>query len=400
MLLVTFALLLGVTVASETFFEEKFDTIEWESRWVHSKWKGSNGPAGKFEWSAGDWYADEKEQRGLRTPKNMNYHSISAKMAKPFSNRGRDLVVQFSVKHEAQEFSFCGGGYIKLLGSDFDQAAFGGPTPYKIMFGPDICGYDVARIHLIFNWKGDNLLRRPDIGLEYDDKNEFTHLYTLVLKPDNTYAVYLDLKEKSSGSLHDHWDFPNRTHNDPSDAKPRDWVDVQKMDDPSKTKPDDWVDEQRIRDPTAERPSEWDEDEDGVWEAPMIDNPKYKGAWFPQQIDNPLYKGEWRPRQLENPDFVEEVYPFDDIGGVGFELWTVNKGSIFDNILVCDSFEHAKSVGEELKKVFAKEKDAKKAWEKANGKDKDKDTDSSSAGVGGDEDDDDETPEEMSKAEL
>merc|ERR1711948_50589 len=98
---------------------------------------------------------------------------------------------------------------------------------------------------------------------DYDDKNEHSHLYTLVVKPDNTYQVYLDLKQKSSGSLHEHWDFPNKTHDDPADKKPQDWVDEKRIDDPAKTKPADWVDEQRIRDPEAEKPAEWDEEEDG-----------------------------------------------------------------------------------------------------------------------------------------
>eukprot|EP00932_Pfiesteria_piscicida_P008976 SRR837773.19597.p1 GENE.SRR837773.19597~~SRR837773.19597.p1 ORF type:complete len:400 (-),score=166.39 SRR837773.19597:7-1206(-) len=354
--------------AAEVFFEESFRDADWETRWVHSTWKGGNGPAGKFEWSAGNWFADEDEQKGLRTPNNMNYHGISSKLSRPFSTRGKTLVLQFSVKHESQEFSFCGGGYIKLLSTDFDQAKFGGKTPYKVMFGPDICGYDVARIHAILTYQDKNLLREPDIRLEYDDKNEYTHLYTLVIKPDNTYQVLFDLKERAAGSLHEHWAFPNRTRDDPADKKPQDWVDVKRIDDPAKKKPQDWVDARRIRDPEASQPAEWDVDEDGIWESPMIDNPKYKGEWFPEKIDNPLYKGDWRPRQLANPDFVEDVYPLDDVGGIGFELWTVNKGSIFDNILLCDSLEHAKSVGERLLGVFAKEKDAKKAWLKANGK--------------------------------
>ena len=46
-------------------------------------------------------------------------------------------------------------------------------------FGPDLCSYDVSRIHLIFNKAGENLLKTDEIKLEYDDKNEFTHLYTL-----------------------------------------------------------------------------------------------------------------------------------------------------------------------------------------------------------------------------
>lgn len=379
-----------LAAVAEVYFEERFADADWETRWVHSTWKGGNGPAGKFEWSAGQWFTDEAEQKGLMTPKNMHYHSISAKLPKPFSSRGKDLVVQFSVKHERQEFSFCGGGYIKLLGNDFDQDKFGGGTPYKVMFGPDICGYDIARIHAIFTWQKKNLLRQPDIALDYEDKNEHSHMYTFVVKPDNTYSVYLDLKEKASGSLHEHWDFPNKTRDDTTDKKPADWIDERRIDDPTKTKPVDWVDEQRVRDPEAEKPSEWDEEEDGIWESPMVDNPNYKGAWFPEKIDNPAYKGEWKPRQLGNPDYVEDVYALGDIGGVGFELWTVNRGSIFDNILLCDSFDHAKSVAEPLLKLFSQEKEAKQAHDKATGKKKDKDVKTPAAPEDDDDDDDSE----------
>lgn len=380
---------------AEVFFEERFDDDEWDkTRWVHSAWKGGNGPASKFQLSKGQWHADEKVNRGIYTPSNMGYHGISAKLAKPFSSKGKDLVLQFSVKHEEHKYSFCGGGYIKLLGSEFDQTQFGGGTPYKIMFGPDLCGYDVARIHLIFTWQGKNLLRTEDIKIEYDEKNEFTHLYTLVVKPDNTYEVYLDMKEKAKGSLHDHWDFPNKTSDDLTDKKPADWVEEKKIDDPAQKKPSDWVDEKRVRDPEATVPEEWDEDEDGQWEAPMIDNPKYKGAWTTTQVDNPAYKGEWVPKQLDNPEFVEEVYSYDDIGAVGYELWTVNRGSIFDNILVTDSFEHAKTVADEVFTPFVeKEKEVKKEWEAKHGPKKKKGDDDAPPG-GEDEDDDEDVPKE------
>jgi len=393
----------GVACATaEVFFEESFDDESWEKRWVHSTWKGANGPSGKFELSSGKWHADDKVNKGIRTPENMKYHSVTAKLAKPFSSKGKNLVVQFSVKHETQETSFCGGGYIKLMGSDIDQANFGGDTPYKIMFGPDICGYDVARIHTIFNWKGENLLRNEDIKLGYDDKNAHTHLYTLVVKPDNTYEVYFDLQEKAKGSLHAHWNFPNKTADDAKDKKPADWVDTTRMDDPAKTKPADWVTDQKIRDPEAGKPSEWDDDEDGSWEAPMIDNPAFKGAWIAEQIDNPAYKGEWKPKQLENPDYVEDVHTFDDIGSVGFELWTVNLGSIFDNILVTDSFEHAKAVGEKVfKALVVKEKEAKTAWDKANGKgDSAGSADAPAGGAGGEDDDDDDDSEAGAKGDV
>ena len=33
-------------------------------------------------------------------------------------------------KHEKKDTSFCGGGYLKLLGADLDQKNFGGDSPY------------------------------------------------------------------------------------------------------------------------------------------------------------------------------------------------------------------------------------------------------------------------------
>merc|ERR1712137_1345689 len=66
---------------------------------------------------------------------------------------------------------------------------------------------------------------------------------------------------------------------DPDDKKPSDWVDSGMMDDPDDKKPDDWVTEKRIVDSAAKKPDDWDDEEDGEWEAPMIDNPEYKGEW-------------------------------------------------------------------------------------------------------------------------
>merc|ERR1719199_1040200 len=112
-------------------------------------------------------------------------------------------------------------------------------------------------------------------------------------------------------------------------------------------------------------------------------------------IDNPEYKGEWGAKQIDNPAYVQDVYAYDDVGAVGFELWTVNKGSIFDNILVTDSWDHAKTVGEEVKKVIDKEKDAKKAHDKATGKDSAAST--PPAGKEDDDDDDDDDSVDLDK---
>ena len=82
------------------------------------------------------------------------------------------------------------------------------------------------------------------------------------------------------------------------------------MDDPDDKEPEDWVTDEKVKDPEASKPDGWDDEEDGEWEAPMIDNPDYKGAWRAKRIDNPAYKGEWKAKQLDNPDFVKDVYGY------------------------------------------------------------------------------------------
>ncbi len=351
-------------VSSTTYLYDDFSSVEaFEKDWIQSKWK-SESDMGKWALTSGDWYGDKEINQGMQTSQDAKFYAISKKIEPSFSNKGKDLVVQFSVKNEKKGSSFCGGGYIKLLPKGTDQEKFGGDSPYFIMFGPDICGYDVSRVHLIFNHEGKNLLRKKDIKLEYADKDEFTHLYTLVVSPDNSYKVYFDLKERASGNLHDgDWDFPPKEIDDPTDKKPADWVDQKKIPDPSDVKPEGYDDvPEKIVDPEAKKPEDWDDNEDGTWEPPMIDNPAFKGEWKQKMMDNPAYKGEWKAKTIANKDFKENVSTFDDIGVVGFELWVVNSGSIFDNIYIGDSFKEAEELAA---KTFLKAQEPEKAAKKA-----------------------------------
>jgi len=360
------ALALAAAASAEVYFEESFDG-DWEKRWVVGAPPGKE--AGKWAVTPGKWFHDEEVNKGLATTEDMRFYSISAKMAKKSTSKKKELVVQFSAKYEAHQYAFCGGGYIKLLPDGLKQKTFGGDDEYHIMFGPDLCGYDVSHIHTIFNHKGENLLKTDKISLEYSDKNEYTHLYTLHLKPDGTYEVFFDLESKAKGKLVDDWDFPNPTKDDPDDKKPSDWVDETMIDDPEDKKPDGWDDiPAQIPDPDASKPEDWDDEDDGEWEPPLIDNPDFKGEWTAKQIDNPAYKGEWSPKQIKNPDYEEGVQlaAYDSMY-VGFELWIVNNGTIFDNILVTDDLEYAKKQGEELWRPTSKaEKDIKEKWDKEN----------------------------------
>lgn len=82
-----------------------------------------------------------------------------------------------------------------------------------------------------------DLLNRAFMLFFQDD--EFTHLYTLILRPDQTYEVKINNEKVESGSLEEDWDFlPPKKIKDPEAKKPEDWDDRAKIDDPEDTKPE------------------------------------------------------------------------------------------------------------------------------------------------------------------
>merc|ERR1711962_1481162 len=356
MKLILLCALLGIAFADPTvYFKEEFGE-GWEDRWVVSKHKSD---LGKFVLSAGKFYGDAEKDKGIKTSQDARFYGLSAKFDK-FSNEGKNLVIQFSVKHE-QNID-CGGGYVKVFSSELDQTKMHGESPYNIMFGPDICGPGTKKVHVIFGYKGKNLLIKKDIRCKDD---VFTHLYTLIVKPDNTYIVKIDNEKVESGDLEADWDF----------LAPK-----------------------KIPDPDAKKPDDWDDEMDGEWEPPMIDNPEYQGEWKPKQIDNPEYKGKWVHPEIDNPEYEanDKLYKYSDFGVIGFDLWQVKSGTIFDNVLITDSVEYAEEHGKEtwgktkepekkMKEAQDEEDRKKREEEEKNNKDDEESKD---------DDDDEEEPED------
>jgi calreticulin len=335
---------------AEVYLEEDFSG-DWESRWVQSKAKDG---LGAMKVSAGKYYGDEEAAKGLQTSQDAKFYGIST-TNKEFSNDGKTLVIQFSVKHE-QDID-CGGAYLKL--GAFDQEKFEGSSEYNIMFGPDICGSSTKKTHVIFNYKGKNLDKKKEVRAESDT---LSHLYTLIVKPDNTYEVQIDMNKVDSGTLEDGWSFLEpKEIRDPDEKKPTDWVDEAEIDDPEDKKPDGYDDiPAKIADPKATKPDDWDDESDGTWEAPQIDNPDYKGAWKAKRIKNPAYKGVWEAKLIANPKYAadDKLYSYPKFSTVGIDVWQVKSGTIFDNILMTDDVEYAKAHGE---KTWKAGKDAEKA---------------------------------------
>ena len=109
----TIAAILGLAtvVSAEVFLHETFSDGEgWKDRWTASEHRED---LGKLEVAPGKWFADESYNAGLRITEDYRFYATSTKIPKPFSNKDKDLVIQFDVKNE-QDID-CGGSYLKVI---------------------------------------------------------------------------------------------------------------------------------------------------------------------------------------------------------------------------------------------------------------------------------------------
>ncbi|KAE8746555.1 hypothetical protein FOCC_FOCC006789 [Frankliniella occidentalis] len=375
-------------------FAENFDDIQaFKKNWVLSEAKkeGIDEDIAKYD---GVWEIEPPVRDGLGGDLGLvlkskaKHAAISSRLKKTFHFHDKPLVVQYEVL--LQEGQECGGSYLKLIAVDSttnDLRNFHDKTPYSIMFGPDKCGND-HKLHFIFRHKNpkngtfeEKHCSKPKERLEEPFKDKQPHLYTLIIRPDNTFQISVDHKIVKEGSLLE--DFtpavnPPAEIDDPNDKKPADWDETEKIPDPdarkpadwdetapaqipdpTATKPEGWLDHEpdMIPDPNAEKPDDWDNEMDGDWEAPLIpnpacekaagcgkwsppliNNPEYKGKWRAPLVPNPNYQGRWKPRRIANPDFFEDKSPFrmTSISAVGFELWSMSNMILFDNLLITD----------------------------------------------------------------
>ncbi|TKS69252.1 Calnexin IP90 [Collichthys lucidus] len=380
----------------DVYFAETFDDGSLD-RWQPSKTvKGdADDDIAKYD---GKWAVEQLKEnkvpgdQGLVLKSRAKHHAISAMLDKPFVFQDEPLVIQYEVNF--QDGIDCGGAYIKLLSDtgDLNLEQFHDRTPYTIMFGPDKCGEDY-KLHFIFRHQNplnkdleEKHAKRADVDLKkfYTDKK--THLYTLVLNPDNSYEMFIDQSSVSRGSLL--YDVvppvnPPKEIDDPNDSKPDDWDERAKIPDPEAVKPDDWDEDapakiedpdalkpegwlddepEFVSDPNAEKPEDWDEEMDGEWEAPQIpnpacetapgcgqwnrpkiNNPLYKGKWKAPLVDNPNYQGVWKPRKIDNPDYFEDLQPFRmaPFKALGLELWSMTSDIYFDNFIITSHKEVA-----------------------------------------------------------
>merc|ERR1712117_263017 len=238
------------------------------------------------------------------------------------------------------------------------------------MFGPDKCGY-TKRTHLIFNYKGKNVLKKSDLAYKQDNDGT-SHVYRLVVKPDATVRVEIDEEKIYEGSLKEDWEL----------------LAAKEINDP---------DDKRIVDDEAKKPDDWDDEEDGEWEAPMKDNPAYKGDWHVKRISNPAYKGVWAAKKIANPEFVDDdaLGQYADFGFLGFDLWQVKGGTIFDNVIITDDLAEADAFAKKWKTLSEHEKAKKEEEDAAKKAEADKKAEQDSDDDDEDDDEDKTESEEM-----
>ncbi|KAI5569649.1 hypothetical protein BDE02_12G090700 [Populus trichocarpa] len=394
----------------DTIFHETFDE-SFSGRWIVSEKEDYKG-VWKREKSEGH------DDYGLLVSEPAKKYAIVKELDEPVSLKD-GIVLQFETR--LQSGLECGGAYLKYLRpqeAGWVPKGFDSESPYSIMFGPDKCG-TTNKVHFILKHKNPKSGEYVEHHLKFPPSvphDKLTHVYTAILKSDNELQILVDGEEKKKANFLTSDDFepplvPAKTIPDPDDVKPEDWDERAKIPDPEAAKPEDWdedapleiVDEDAVKpegwlddepeeidDPEATKPEDWDEEEDGEWEAPKTDNPKceeapgcgewkkpmkrnpaYKGKWHAPLIDNPNYKGIWKPQDIPNPDYFELDQPdFEPIAAVGIEIWTMQDGILFDNILVAKDEKAAASIRDTTwKPKFDAEKEKQKAEEAATGTD-------------------------------
>lgn len=326
------------------YFQEQFlDGEHWRNRWVPST---NDSAFGHFRLSSGKFYGHIEKDKGLQTTQDSRFYAISARFP-PFSSKGRPLVLQYTVKHEQK--MDCGGGYVKVFPAGVDQRQLNKKSPYYIMFGPDICGYDITKVHVILQFKNQYHENKKSIRCKVDG---YTHLYTLVLRPDLSYEVRIDGRVAESGDIEYDWNLESlKSAAKKTDTEQRGWE--QK----------DW--DKQFLEAGAGAPSDWNSKLDGDMEmqAPLLQKPPYQDGLKPEGIDSNV----WLHRKPKDANYLAEsdLAEFDDIGAIGLELWQVRSGTIFDNFLITDDEEYAQKFG---KATWGETKGPEKEMDEIQGK--------------------------------
>lgn len=319
-------------------------------------------------------------EKAIVTKGKEQAHAISHKFRHPIEMpKDLPLVIQYEVR---SQFLFtCTGAYMRLYTDpNFDQLDLNNDTFHIFEFGPERCwGFNQSRFNFFTNESG-KVVEHKLKHTHWIPIDEISHLYTLILYPNNSFETLIDNKSIRNGTLIEDMNPPvvePEYIDDPNDKKPSDWDDRVLIPDPTATKPKDWEDDaptmipdpkrlnppkgwlvdepKTIPDVHSRKPREWNEELMGPWKPqqipnpkcqgkkgcgeykpPMIRNPKARGRWRPPIVHNPKYKGEWKARKIKNPNYhnQQQIYQIPPLTAIGFDIWTGQREFAFTNILI------------------------------------------------------------------
>ncbi|EAY10552.1 Calreticulin family protein [Trichomonas vaginalis G3] len=361
---------LPILPACEPLFWDNFTDPFVMKRWIPSRSLYFSG-----RWSNDLSYpvVGRAKERGLVTVDKEKSSIISYKLPAPIYPMNETIVIQYEVR--AQIIYHIFRTTLRIHTNDFDVYHQTNDTHGTIEFGPVHNEKKTkALLNFYINSNEDKHKIEKFIDIPVD---EIPHLYTLIIRPDNTFEYMIDAMSFLNGTFTDSFKIPivePKMIDDPNDKKPSDWVDEEFIVDVNATKPDDWNESEpefvpnprykdkpmgwredepeMIPDPKDPKPENWNEAVFGKykrrmiknpkcsigcgkWKQPMMKNKKYKGKWTPPLIKNPKYKGKWVPRKIPNPKFTHEYnYSLPGITGFSFNVWSFYHDILVTNLLV------------------------------------------------------------------
>lgn len=378
---------------------DQFDNEEeFYKNWVVSTGVNSDGKKHTGNWTleAAELLPGFKDDYALLLSASQEASAIARKLDPPINNVNKTLVVQYEV--QVQKPLNCGGMYMKLLPENKEgYENFTNTSPYRIMFGPDVCGAITNKVHFIIHRFGtEHQLINTPFPPEPDFKS---NLYTLIIHPNQNFEIRVNGVVRRAGSLLDDEMFEPPlqgplTVPDPEDEVPEDWDSRRLIPDPKETeKPKNWYDTENaliynqharkpakwneskplfVKDLSQPKPKTWNDETDGEWpgmvklnpecenldfskgegcgewQRPLIRNPHYQKVWTQPLIPNPNYMGEYTRKQVKNENRNAETNVSDldgTIGALGFELFTSNTMILFDNVYIGHSVIDAENIG-------------------------------------------------------
>ncbi|KFG44551.1 calreticulin family protein [Toxoplasma gondii GAB2-2007-GAL-DOM2] len=259
-------------------------------------WVPSADP--KFQ---GRWSVETRSAAVIAGEKNLvmqdmrKFHGVARRLSPPIKDT---LKEHFVFQYELLQTRplTCGGGYLKLLDFPEEQSLkeFNHLTDYLVMFGPDICG-DSNVVHFILKVYNPVTKEWTEHRLDAPPRlipSPLSNLLTLWIKPDDTFEILIDGSVVRQGSL---------------------LKDMVPPLQPAKT---------LLVGHEAEADSR-DEAETKKAAASGIPNPAY-------------FK-------------LEHAHRLRNINAVAMELWTVEGGTAFDNLIFAKSIDAARAFA---KKTF------------------------------------------------